>query len=97
MVPSTVRWTRRVAPHLPGVNLGDEVIANLATVTQAELGPQDPEQPRLRRPPTRPGHTIAEIVTKTGITRTSLYRHLAPRPTGSLTADSETATSTDER
>ena len=25
-------------------------------------------------------HTIAEIVTKTGITRTSLYRHLSPRP-----------------
>jgi DNA invertase Pin-like site-specific DNA recombinase len=26
------------------------------------------------------GHTIAEIVTKTGIARTSLYRHLPPRP-----------------
>jgi hypothetical protein len=26
------------------------------------------------------GHTITEIVTKSGITRTSLYRHLPPRP-----------------
>ena len=32
------------------------------------------------------GHTIAEIVTKSGITRTSLYRHLPPRPTEPLTA-----------
>ncbi len=31
------------------------------------------------------GHTIAEIVTKTGITRTSLYRHLPPRPPTPLT------------
>jgi len=26
------------------------------------------------------GSTIAEIVTKTGVTRSSLYRHLPPRP-----------------
>lgn len=32
------------------------------------------------------GHTIAEIVTKSGITRTSLYRHLPPRPTEPITA-----------
>ncbi|MDQ6807721.1 MAG: recombinase family protein, partial [Actinomycetota bacterium] len=32
------------------------------------------------------GHTIAEIVTKTGITRSSLYRHLPPRPAATLTA-----------
>ena len=32
------------------------------------------------------GLTIAEIVTKTGITRTSLYRHLPPRPVEPLTA-----------
>jgi hypothetical protein len=32
------------------------------------------------------GSTIAEIVTKTGITRTSLYRHLPPRPPEPLTA-----------
>lgn len=32
------------------------------------------------------GHTIAEIVTKTGIARTSLYRHLPPRPSESVTA-----------
>lgn len=32
------------------------------------------------------GHTIAEIVTKAGITRTSLYRHLPPRPAEPLTA-----------
>lgn len=32
------------------------------------------------------GSTIAEIVTKTGITRTSLYRHLPPRPAAQVTA-----------
>ena len=33
------------------------------------------------------GHTIAEIVEKTGITRTTLYRHLPPRPAQPLTAE----------
>jgi len=32
------------------------------------------------------GHTIAEIVTTTGIPRTSLYRHLPPRPPEPVTA-----------
>ncbi len=32
------------------------------------------------------GATIAEIITKTGITRTSLYRHLPPRPAEPVTA-----------
>ncbi len=32
------------------------------------------------------GHTIAEIVAKTGIARSSLYRHLPPRPAPTLTA-----------
>jgi DNA-binding phage protein len=32
------------------------------------------------------GDTIAEIVAKTGIARTTLYRHLPPRPATSLTA-----------
>ncbi len=32
------------------------------------------------------GHTIAEIVSTTGIPRTSLYRHLPPRPPDQLTA-----------
>ncbi len=32
------------------------------------------------------GHTIAEIVAKTGIPRTTLYRHLPPRPAVPLTA-----------
>jgi len=36
------------------------------------------------------GHTIAEIVTKSGITRTSLYRHLPPRPAEPLTAGQAT-------
>jgi DNA invertase Pin-like site-specific DNA recombinase len=31
------------------------------------------------------GHTIGEIVTKSGIARTSLYRHLPPRPAEQLT------------
>ena len=34
------------------------------------------------------GDTIAEIVAKTGIPRSSLYRHLPARPTEQLTADS---------
>ncbi len=35
------------------------------------------------------GHTMSDIVAKTGITRSSLYRHLPPRPTASTTvADS---------
>jgi len=33
------------------------------------------------------GHTVAEIVEKTGIPRTSLYRHLPPRPVAAVTAD----------
>ena len=33
------------------------------------------------------GATIAEIVAKTGITRTSLYRHLPPRAPDSLTVE----------
>jgi DNA invertase Pin-like site-specific DNA recombinase len=38
------------------------------------------------------GHTIAEIVAKTGIPRTSLYRHLPPRAAPTVTAgDSATA------
>lgn len=37
------------------------------------------------------GHTIAEIVTKTGITRTTLYRHLPPRPVEPLTVEPVTA------
>ena len=32
------------------------------------------------------GDTIAEIVAKTGITRSSLYRHLPPRPAETVTA-----------
>jgi DNA invertase Pin-like site-specific DNA recombinase len=32
------------------------------------------------------GHTVAEIVDKTGIPRTSLYRHLPPRPPEPVTA-----------
>ena len=34
------------------------------------------------------GHTIAEIVEKTGIPRTSLYRHLPPRPAAAITTGS---------
>lgn len=36
------------------------------------------------------GHSIAEIVAKTGIARTSLYRHLPPRAVEHLTAASAT-------
>ncbi len=50
-----------------------------------------------RSPSTRPSsttpphlraarHTVAEIVTKTGIARTSLYRHLPLRPPDPVTA-----------
>jgi len=37
------------------------------------------------------GDTIAEIVTKTGIPRTSLYRHLPPRPAPAVTVDGSPA------
>ena len=37
------------------------------------------------------GDTIAEIVAKTGITRTTLYRHLPPRPSEPVTAGPVTA------
>jgi DNA invertase Pin-like site-specific DNA recombinase len=37
------------------------------------------------------GHTIAEIVEKTGIPRTSLYRHLPPRPAPAVRADGSPA------
>jgi DNA invertase Pin-like site-specific DNA recombinase len=43
------------------------------------------------------GRTIAEIVAKTGIPRTSLYRHLPPRPAPTLTAGDSTAADTDSR
>jgi DNA invertase Pin-like site-specific DNA recombinase len=33
------------------------------------------------------GHSISQIVEKTGITRSSLYRHLPPRPPQMLTAE----------
>jgi DNA-binding phage protein len=32
------------------------------------------------------GHTIAEIVAKTGVARSSLYRHLPPRAAPTVTA-----------
>ncbi|TLP97066.1 recombinase family protein [Nesterenkonia salmonea] len=41
------------------------------------------------------GHTIAEIVTKSGIARTSLYRHLPPRPAESVTAGVNTEADAD--
>lgn len=41
------------------------------------------------------GDTIAEIVKKTGIARTSLYRHLPPRPAPAVTADGRPAVGRD--
>jgi DNA invertase Pin-like site-specific DNA recombinase len=43
------------------------------------------------------GHTIAEIVKKTGIARTSLYRHLPPRPAQALTAGGSPAVERDDK
>jgi DNA invertase Pin-like site-specific DNA recombinase len=37
------------------------------------------------------GHAIAEIIEKTGTPRTSLYRHLPPRPTPAAAADGDAA------
>jgi DNA invertase Pin-like site-specific DNA recombinase len=41
------------------------------------------------------GHTMAEIVAKTGITRTTLYRHLPPRPSEPVTVGPVTAVESD--
>ena len=41
------------------------------------------------------GDTIAQIVKKTGIPRTSLYRHLPPRPAPAVTADGSPAVQRD--
>jgi len=41
------------------------------------------------------GDTIAKIVKKTGIPRTSLYRHLPPRPAPTVTADGSPAVKRD--
>jgi DNA invertase Pin-like site-specific DNA recombinase len=38
------------------------------------------------------GDTIAQIVAKTGIARSTLYRHLPPRPPEPVTADGQSAT-----
>jgi DNA invertase Pin-like site-specific DNA recombinase len=42
------------------------------------------------------GETIAEIVKKTGIPRTSLYRHLPPRPAPAVRADGGAAVQRDD-
>jgi DNA invertase Pin-like site-specific DNA recombinase len=41
------------------------------------------------------GDTIAEIIEKTGIPRTSLYRHLPPRPAAAVAADGRPAVGRD--
>lgn len=43
------------------------------------------------------GHTIAQIVEKTGITRTTLYRHLPPRLPQSLTVEEDRPSQADIR
>jgi DNA invertase Pin-like site-specific DNA recombinase len=43
------------------------------------------------------GSTIAEIIEKTGIPRTSLYRHLPPRPEPAITADGGPAVDRDAK
>ena len=43
------------------------------------------------------GHTIAEIIARTGIPRSSLYRHLPPRPAPTVTAGSATTDEDGER
>jgi DNA invertase Pin-like site-specific DNA recombinase len=40
------------------------------------------------------GHTLAQIIAKTGITRSTLYRHLPPRATESVTATVGSASNT---
>lgn len=46
----------------------------------------DPDKLNYARHLRDSGDTIAEIVAKTGITRSSLYRHLPPRPAPTVTA-----------
>ena len=45
----------------------------------------DPDKLAYPVPLRDAGHSIGEIVAKTGIARTSLYRHLPPRPAAQLT------------
>ncbi len=61
----------------------------VATAKGRRVGPAGggrPGQAGVGGPPARHRHTIAEIVTTTGIPRTSLYRHLPPRPPEPVTA-----------
>jgi len=46
----------------------------------------DPRKLAYAQHPREAGDTIVEIVAKTGITRSSLYRHLPPRPLEPVTA-----------
>jgi AcrR family transcriptional regulator len=48
--------------------------------------PSSASPARLRLPPARHRTSISEIVAKTGIARTSLYRHLSPREPEPITA-----------
>ena len=43
------------------------------------------------------GHTIAEVIKKTGIPRSSLYRHLPPRPAPAVTASGSPSAPRPER
>lgn len=46
----------------------------------------DPDKLAYAVHPRETGHTVAGIVARTGITRTSLYPHLPPRPLEPVTA-----------
>jgi DNA invertase Pin-like site-specific DNA recombinase len=75
----------------------------VATAAHARRGRDRQRPPHRPAHPRRPakldyaahlrdsGQTIAEIVAKTGIPRTSLYRHLPPRAAPTVTADSRAA------
>ena len=79
---------RRAAGRLPVARLPAHARA-VATANGPRIGRPsvvDPHKPAYAAHLRQAGDSIAEIVAKTGITRSSLYRHLPPRPDDPVTA-----------
>ena len=82
------RLRRAAARGLPSARLPAHARA-VATAKAPRIGRPsvvDPHKLAYAAHLREAGDTIAEIVAKTGITRSSLYRHLPPRPLELVTA-----------